>query len=230
MPAARWTSNVQTEWLQERLPQYLTEHLKEKDYSRFWLTLIRDWFKQFPEEAVVFPDIPADALSPEQCIEVGEAENRRKIQLQTWFHWHVNMSKKNHSLKKESTVFDDRIRPLVKAEEEAGKVLLGRRIALGHKFSKELLDDEDEEVKVQIRDMYEKQQKTHERSGKKNILDEDAEDCVFDAEEIAHKGIDDLPIICQRFVQLVKKKTGFLMSFMFAGPDPGNNWDMTSLS
>lgn len=164
MPAARWTSDVQMEWLQERLPQYLTEHVKEKDYSRFWPTLIGDWFKQFPEEAVIFPDIPADALSPEQRIEVGEAENRRKIvspsimnillftdvlqQLRTWFHWRANASKKNRRLKKETTVFDEvlqpkrrakseaelysdiyydeRIRPLVKAEEEAGKVSSGR--------------------------------------------------------------------------------------------------------
>ncbi|KAG2151530.1 hypothetical protein DEU56DRAFT_908367 [Suillus clintonianus] len=215
MPAARWTSDVQTEWLQECLPQYLTEHVKEKDY---WPTLIGDWFKQFPEEAVVFPDIAADALSPEQHIEVGEAENRRKIQLRTWFRWRANVSKKNRSLKKESTVFDDvlqpkrrakseaelysdiyydeRIKPLVKAEEEAGKVSSGRQIALGRKFSKELLNDEDEEVKVHIRDMYKKQWKTHERSGKKNYLDKDSEDdCVpFDAEGIA-QGIDDLPII-----------------------------------
>ncbi|KAG2112872.1 hypothetical protein DEU56DRAFT_761967 [Suillus clintonianus] len=220
----------------------ISEHVKEKDYSRFWPTLIRDWFKQFPEEAVVFPDIAADALSPEQRIEVGEAENRCKIQLRTWFRWRANASKKNRSLKKESTVFDDvlqpkrrakseaelysdiyydeRIKLLVKAEEEAGKVSSGRRIALGRKFSKELLNDEDEEVKIQIRDM----------SGKKNHLDEDSEDdCVpFDAEGIA-QGIDDLPIICRRFAQLVKKKTGFLVSFMFAGPDPRNDWDMTSL-
>ncbi|KAG2349431.1 hypothetical protein BDR05DRAFT_943401 [Suillus weaverae] len=210
MPAARWTSDVQMEWLQECLPQYLTEHMKEKDYSHFWPTLIRDWFKQFPEEVVVFPNIAADALSPEQHIEVGEAENRCKIQLRTWFCWHANASKKNHSLKKESTVFNDVLQPkrrakseaelysdiyydkwiklLVKAKEEAGKVSLGRQIALGCKFSKELLNDEDEEVKIQICDMYEKQWKTHERSGKKNFLDEDTEDdCVpFDAEGIAH--------------------------------------------
>jgi hypothetical protein len=65
MPAARWTSNEQTEWLQECLPHYLEEHLKEKDYSRFWPTFIGDWFKKFPEQAVLFPDIPATAFTPE---------------------------------------------------------------------------------------------------------------------------------------------------------------------
>lgn len=30
-------------------------------------------------------------------------------------------------------------------------------------------------------------------------------------------------------MQLVKRKTGFIVSFMFAGPDPRNDWDMISL-
>jgi hypothetical protein len=81
--------------------------------------------------------------------------------------------------------YEERIKPLVKAEEEAGNVSSGRRIALGRKFSKELLDDEDEEVKAQIRDMYEKQRDTHKKSGK-NILNNDTdEDCALDAQGIA---------------------------------------------
>jgi hypothetical protein len=55
MPAARWTTDEQVEWLQERLPQYMTEHQKDKDYSHFWPMLIADWFKKFPEEAATFP-------------------------------------------------------------------------------------------------------------------------------------------------------------------------------
>ncbi|KAG1726776.1 hypothetical protein EDB19DRAFT_1914513 [Suillus lakei] len=51
----------------------------------------------------------------------------------------------------------------------------------------------------------------------------------MDAEVIA-RGIDDLPVICHRFAQLVKQKTRFVVSFMFAGPDPRNDWDMTTLS
>lgn len=45
-----------------------------------------------------------------------------------------------------------------------------------------------------------------------------------------YRGIDDLPVICRRFAQLVKQKTQFVVSFMFAGPDPRNDWDMTTLS
>lgn len=78
MPAARWTTKEQTEWLQERLAQYITEHTKDKDYSHFWPVLNAEWFKQFPEEAVMFPDIPADTLSAEQNLTVDEAKTKRK--------------------------------------------------------------------------------------------------------------------------------------------------------
>ncbi|KAG0706721.1 hypothetical protein DFH29DRAFT_872033 [Suillus ampliporus] len=44
----------------------------------------------------------------------------------------------------------------------------------------------------------------------------------MDAEVIA-QGIDDLPIIFQRFARLIKQKTYFVVSFMFAGPDPRND-------
>lgn len=73
----------------------------------------------------------------------------------------------------------------MKAEEEVATVTSGRRVALGRKFSKELLEDEDEDVKAQVRKMYREQRKTHEKGAKKNVLDDDDEgDCVFDAESI----------------------------------------------
>lgn len=121
-------------------------------------------------------------------------------QLHTWFRWRVNKSKKNRSLKKKLTVFDDtlqpkrrakseaeiyselyydeRIKPLVMAEQDAGNVATsGKRVALGRKFSKELLEDETEEIKAEIREKYE-EQLTHKKRAKreKNILDDDADD------------------------------------------------------
>ena len=78
MPASQWTTMEQAEWLQERLPQYMTEHLKDKDYSHFWPVLHAEWFKQFPEEAVTFPDIPTDTLLAEQNAAVDTAKAKRK--------------------------------------------------------------------------------------------------------------------------------------------------------
>ncbi|KAG0698888.1 hypothetical protein DFH29DRAFT_877672 [Suillus ampliporus] len=104
-------------------------------------------------------------------------------------------------------VYDERIKPLVKAEQEA-----------------ELLEDKSDEVKQEVREKYNKQKKV--KKGKSNHEDDD--DDEIDADAIA-KGIDDLPIICQRFACLVKKKTRFIVSFTCAGPDPRHNWDVVTL-
>ncbi|KAG2144485.1 hypothetical protein DEU56DRAFT_910424 [Suillus clintonianus] len=226
----KWTTDEQYVWLQDRLATYMV-HTKEKDYSRFWAPCCIAWFAQFPEHAVVYPDIPKDVeLTCKQQKVVELAEEAREAQLHTWFRWRVNKSKKNRSLKKKLT----RIKPLVMAEQDAGNVATsGKRVALGRKFSKELLEDETEEIKAEIREKYE-EQLTHKKRAKreKNILDDDADDNdneELDAEAIM-QGIDDLPVICRRFAKLVKQKTRFMVSFMFAGPDPRNDWDMTTLS
>ncbi|KAJ8582521.1 hypothetical protein M405DRAFT_846383 [Rhizopogon salebrosus TDB-379] len=252
MPAARWTTVEQFEWLQERLADY-AHHTEQKDYSRFWPETYAEWFKKWPERAVIFPHIAPDIpLTKTQENAIQEAYARRKIQLQTWFRWRTNGSKKNRGLKKDSTVFDaalqpktraksveeiymdmvydERIKPLVKAEEEAGNVAMsGRRIALGRKFSKVLLEDESDDIKKEVRARYEKQL----TGKKKSFLDDDGSDDGFDDKidpDTISQGIDELPIICQRFARLVKKKTRFIVSFMCAGRDPRCNWDMVTLS
>ncbi|KAG1775067.1 hypothetical protein EV702DRAFT_1199664 [Suillus placidus] len=108
-------------------------------------------------------------LTPEQEAILQEV---RESQLQTWFYWHANSSKKNRSLKKKLTVFENAlqqkrraksdakiysemfynecIKPLVMAEAEASNVTTsGKCVALDQKFSKELLDNESEDVKVE---------------------------------------------------------------------------------
>ncbi|KAG1724933.1 uncharacterized protein EDB91DRAFT_1254983 [Suillus paluster] len=237
MPAAQWTTKEQYKWLHEQLPEYIALHGEDKDYAHFWAKTHLYWFKK------------------EQQAEELAAEKTRKVRLQTWFHWRTNTSKKNCGLKKEISVFesallpksraksveeiymdmvyDERIKPLVAAQQEAGNVATaGRRMALGQKFCKELLEDESDEVKKEVREKYNKQKKV-----KKDMLhdkaddddDDDDDDDETDADAIV-KGIDDLPIICQCFARLIKKKTRFIVSFMCAGPDPRQNWNIVTLS
>jgi len=128
-------------------------------------------------------------------------------QLQTWFRWQTNASKKNRGLKKDSTIFDaalqpkthaksveeiymdmvyeERIKPLVKAEEDAGNVATsGQRMALGRKFSKVLLEDECTEIKDEVKERYEKQIKDN--KGRRNFLDdEDDDDDECDPDKVA---------------------------------------------
>ncbi|KAG1726702.1 uncharacterized protein EDB91DRAFT_1254203 [Suillus paluster] len=252
MPAAQWTTKEQYKWLHEQLPEYIALHGEDKDYAHFWAKTHLYWFKSWPEQAALFPDIPIEIpLTEEQQAEELAAEKTRKVRLQTWFRWRTNVSKKNRGLKKEISVFesallpksraksveeiymdmvyDERIKPLVAAEQEAGNVATaGRRMALGRKFCKELLEDESDEVKKEVREKYNKQKKV-----KKDMLhdkaDDDDNNDETDADAIV-KGIDDLPIICQRFARLIKKKTRFIVSFMCAGPDPRQNWNIVTLS
>ncbi|KAG1830661.1 hypothetical protein EV424DRAFT_1343545 [Suillus variegatus] len=252
MPAAPWTTKVQYTWLQEQLPEYIQQSTGDKDYSCFWPTIHKYWFKTWPERNILFPDIPGDmSLTVEQTKQEVKAEEQCKVQLATWFRWRAGSSKKNRGLKKEQTVFDaalrpktraksveeiymgmvydEQIKPLVKAEQEAGNVTTsGHRMALGRRFSKELLEDELDEVKKEVRKRYNKQIKGS--KGKGDILDDEDDDNDESDPDAIAKGIDELPIICQRFACLVKKQTQFIVSFMCTGPDPRHNQDIVTLS
>ncbi|KAG0699704.1 hypothetical protein DFH29DRAFT_1001724 [Suillus ampliporus] len=211
MPAAQWTTKAQYEWLQEHLPEYIQHSTRDKDYSCFWPKIHKYWFKTWPERDILFPNIPDKVpLTVEQMQLEVKAQDQCKTQLLTWFHWQTNMSKKNRSLKKEQTVFDAVLLPKTfKAEQEAGNVTTsGHRMVLGQKFSKELLEDELDEIKKEVRERYDKQIKGS--KGNRNILDDkDNNDDESDPDVIA-KGIDELPIICQRFARLIKKKLNSL--------------------
>ncbi|KAG2053532.1 hypothetical protein BDR06DRAFT_1008669 [Suillus hirtellus] len=249
MPPAKWTTMEQYQWLQEQLPEYATLHNSEaKDYMVFWPKINLHWFCTWPERVILFPDIPIDVmLIEEQKATEIAAEDSCKVQLQTWFRWQTNTSKKNRGLKKDTSIFkaalvpkshsksaeeiymdmvyDKWIRPLIKAKEEAGNVsTAGRCMALGQKFCKELLEDESDEVKKEVKDKYDKQKKV-----KRDMLDDEDDNYETDPDAIT-KAINDLPIICQHFACLIKKKTRFIVSFMCAGPEPRHNWDIVSLS
>jgi hypothetical protein len=72
-------------------------------------------------------------------------------------------------------VYDEQIKPMVKAEQEVGNVTTsGHRMALGQRFSKELLEDESDKVKKEVRKRYNKQIKGS--KGKGDILDDEDDD------------------------------------------------------
>jgi hypothetical protein len=72
-------------------------------------------------------------------------------------------------------VYDEQIKPLVKAEQEAGNVTTpGHCMALSRRFSKELLEDESDEVKKEVRKRYDEQIKGS--KGKGDILDDEDDD------------------------------------------------------
>ncbi|KAG1797447.1 uncharacterized protein HD556DRAFT_1306588 [Suillus plorans] len=248
MLPAKWTTTEQYLWLQEQFQEYTAIHDGDKEYTLFWPKIYLYWFSRWPERAILFPGIANETmLEKEQQTAETDAVDSRKAQLQTWFRWRTNASKKNRGLKKDTSVFEaalvpksrvksteeiymdmvysERIKPLVKAEQEAGNIsTAGQCMALSRRFCKELLEDESDEVKEEVRERYSRQKKV-----KRVVLDDEDDNDETDADAIA-KAIDDLPIICQRFARLIKKKTRFIVSFMCAGPEPRHDWDIVSLS
>ncbi|KAG1796859.1 hypothetical protein EV424DRAFT_1546841 [Suillus variegatus] len=165
MPAAPWTTKAQYTWLQEQLPEYIQQSTGDKDYSCFWPAIHKYWFKH--GQSAIFCS-PTSLMKQEV-----KAEEQCKVQLATWFRSRAGLSKKNRGLKKEQTVFDaalrpktraksveeiymgmvydKQIKPLVKAEQEAGNVTTsGHHMVLGRRFSKELVEDELDEVKKEL--------------------------------------------------------------------------------
>jgi hypothetical protein len=81
--------------------------------------------------------------------------------------------------------YNERVKPLVMAEAEAGNVTTsGKRVALGRKFSKELLEDETEDVKADIRSKYEEQLRAVKRAAKSGNHFLDLDDEVDDEMDV----------------------------------------------
>ncbi|KAG1720833.1 hypothetical protein EDB19DRAFT_1835785 [Suillus lakei] len=137
MPAAQWTTKEQYNWLQEQLSEYIALHGKDKDYAHFWAKTHLYWFKRWPEKN--------RGLKKE--ISIFETALLLKSHTKSVKEIYMDM------------VYDEQIKPLVKAEQEAGNI------------SKELLEDESDEVKKEVREKYNKQKKV-----KKDMLDDETDD------------------------------------------------------
>ena len=99
-------------------------------------------------------------------------------QLQTWFHWRANRSRKGRIQKKSTSVFkqavegkkghiqsevelynnlyyDEHIKPLIEADKKAGKFKTsGQVLSATRAHAKHLLEGKSESVKAQIHEMY----------------------------------------------------------------------------
>ncbi|KIK77961.1 hypothetical protein PAXRUDRAFT_165274 [Paxillus rubicundulus Ve08.2h10] len=245
MPAARWTTKEQLEFLNGQLPSYL-ENCEAKSYDWFWPGLNTAWFVKWPERSVLFPNFPVEIpLTPEQNEELGKAVVARKNQLRTWFRWRTSGSHKVRVLKKQTSVFDalmepkgtcsltqgelysleyydKRIKPHVEAEKQAGNITtVGGQLSATCKLSNELLAAESDDVKLKIKEIYELQKR------KRSTTEVPGE--VTDPGEI-QRAIDDLPYVLKSIAVAIKQHTHFTVSFICAGPDLSKNWGITSLS
>jgi len=50
-----WARGEMHEFLESQLLEY-RQLQQQKQYTHFWARLFEDWFKQWPEESLLFPD------------------------------------------------------------------------------------------------------------------------------------------------------------------------------
>ncbi|KIJ57984.1 hypothetical protein HYDPIDRAFT_34617, partial [Hydnomerulius pinastri MD-312] len=234
-------------WLEKKEAEH-RELLESKAYSKFWPILFEQWFKDFPERKEMFPDVPEEVdLTEEQGRALGEAINKRQRKLQAWFRWRGNPTRVSRAANRHhpdlltaittskptrtrtkvelysEMFYQDRVKPLVEAEAAAGKLNApGAKLVAARTLCRDLLENEEEEVRKQIDELYEAEKKKRKSlsSG-----DDSAEETDPDAILAA---IEDLPATLGQILTALSKKTGWTFSCMMAGPHPRRDWDITA--
>ncbi|KAG6377898.1 hypothetical protein JVT61DRAFT_14687 [Boletus reticuloceps] len=81
MPPHSWTTAEQDNFIEGFYDDFLKGQAN-RNYSTFWPPFFEHWFAKYPEEAVIFPDLPAGTkLNAAQATQVGKAMDLRKEQL-----------------------------------------------------------------------------------------------------------------------------------------------------
>ena len=78
MPPHSWTTPEQDTFIQGFYEDFMKGQANQ-NYTNFWPPFFEQWFEKYPEEAVVFPDLPAGTkLNGAQVIQVGKAIGAQK--------------------------------------------------------------------------------------------------------------------------------------------------------
>lgn len=78
MPPPPWARGEMHDFLDGRLSEY-RQLQEQKQYTHFWARLFEDWFKQWPEESLLFPDKPkGEPLTQNENNELSAAMKTRR--------------------------------------------------------------------------------------------------------------------------------------------------------
>ncbi|KAG6379315.1 hypothetical protein JVT61DRAFT_11772 [Boletus reticuloceps] len=94
MPPHSWTTAEQDNFIEGFYDDFLKGQAN-RNYSTFWPLFFEHWFAKYPEEAVIFPDLPAGTkLNAAQATQVGKAMDLRKEQLHNKLRNNLGTSKR----------------------------------------------------------------------------------------------------------------------------------------
>lgn len=78
MPSPLWCTEAQTTFLESRLQEYKSFQ-EVGSYVTFWPTLYEEWFQEYPERGVLWPDQSLlEELSADNKVLLGKAITRRR--------------------------------------------------------------------------------------------------------------------------------------------------------
>ncbi|KAG2086102.1 uncharacterized protein F5147DRAFT_781765 [Suillus discolor] len=97
MPGKKWTTPEQEEYLLSFMSKF-RESAADKNFDEFFTSIWALWFEKWPEEQVIFKDMPADhVLTPDETKALAKAVEVRQQQLVTWYRWKVNPARLGRS-------------------------------------------------------------------------------------------------------------------------------------
>ncbi|TFY57774.1 hypothetical protein EVJ58_g6820 [Rhodofomes roseus] len=255
MPARRWTTDAELEYLQTKLDSFRSHQLAHT-LHRFWPDIYREWFLKFPERPRVLPDVDGE-LSEAEEKQLQEAIGNRKKKVYNWFNnqncqqtrkakaTHVNLSlfkPKNRRNLKETEVYsrkyyEERIKPQVQEELSGRVVTKEERLGIIKRVTKELYDREDEEIKKEIRDEVDVLRAARGTPGKRGASEgaegsdapEEATDEHAVLAVVCQAVLDDMPAIFRQLFLELHRQTGWYFMVMAAGLAPGSDGEIGSM-
>ncbi|KAG0704701.1 hypothetical protein DFH29DRAFT_997396 [Suillus ampliporus] len=270
MAPPRWTTPEELQWLQNQLPEFL-QMQKDQKLTRFYELLFPRWFNQFPEHFNVWKptgnppseggvqvhqgdessDTNSDEsgllpLTPEQEVELEEANETRRKKLREWFRNNAKskttpgntstgkalaqlLGQRARGIRdlKEIEVYSKthykvKIQPLVEDDIQENQLDLKQRIGVVQKYTNSCFAAESEEVKADIREEMTR------INAARRLLSIVSDKCT--KEEI-YRAIQELPIVLGQICEDLAVLTGgWHYTLVMGGPDPMCQGDIMTLS
>ncbi|KAF8155966.1 hypothetical protein B0H34DRAFT_676059 [Crassisporium funariophilum] len=243
MGGQRWTTDEELAWLQSKLPLYHESKRRDR-VSRFFTSLIEEWFQKWPEEGRVFPDIDKGELDADQKVKVAKAVKKRKEQLRSWmmrsvvketrstasdFKQLMQVVKKGQPRKRAlqrvevyQKHFGDK-KKIAAVVEEAMKNATEEDTAMGirRRVVAKLLDEEPPDVQAKVNAKAEelKGQRQAEVETLKNMENNEEAGAARTPSQY-HEAIKSLPAMLSAAIRSLADATGWVFFITAGGPNP----------
>ncbi|KAF8232497.1 hypothetical protein L208DRAFT_1377618 [Tricholoma matsutake] len=223
MALLSWVTSDQQAFLTAQILDYLTAQ-KDKSLTSFWARLYEGWFQKFPELPQVMPGKSLDALSDNEKELLGNAIRvRQKNGNQARSHSSTSKSGTLKHILQTGTrapqkaqvyskpMYQDKIKAKVDAMiSESGTMSQHKKFNLRMKITKEMWENEDEEVKAMVNEEVTKLTNLKLADGQGERM----------PEEMAEYGNPAATKYYWPFLSVLLEATGWVFTLLLGGLDP----------